>query len=86
MLPPPLPPAQPQTPRTPPSKGKERAPYPGPVPFALTPSPGRRRLSSPELRAYNSAIKALAADKVKLSLKGQNALRDIIKEESYWIE
>ncbi|KAB5585257.1 hypothetical protein GE09DRAFT_1070013 [Coniochaeta sp. 2T2.1] len=46
---------------------------------------GRRKLSEHELDTYNVVVKALAGANVKLSVKGQNALRDIIKEEDFWI-
>ena len=80
------PPPPPQPPRTPTSKSRatfsleER---PKPPAFELPPSPNRRRLTSPELKAYNVVIKSLSAERVGLTLKGQNALREIIKEESY---
>ena len=45
-------------------------------------SPSRRRLSAAEFKAYDAAIKALAAANMTLTLEGQNALRDIIKNES----
>lgn len=51
-----------------------------------TPGSGRRKLSMQELETYNVVIKALAGANVKLSMKGQNALRDIVKEDDFWID
>lgn len=56
-----------------------------PPPDPLTPGSGRRKLSLQELDTYNVVVKALVGANVKLSVKGQNALRDIIKEEDFWI-
>jgi hypothetical protein len=49
-------------------------------------SPGKRRLSTQELKSYNAVIKALSAEGVKLSLMGQSSLRDIIKGEAFWMD
>jgi hypothetical protein len=59
-------------------------PVPNP-PVLSSPSPNRRRLSMQELETYNTVMRALAGANVKLSVKGQNALRDIVKEEDFWI-
>jgi hypothetical protein len=56
-----------------------------PPPEPPTPGSGRRKLSAQELETYSVMIKALAGADVKLSMKGQNALRDIVKEEDFWI-
>jgi hypothetical protein len=56
-----------------------------PPPNPPTPGSGRRRLSAQELETYNVVVRALTGVNVKLSGKGQKALRDIIKEEDFWI-
>ncbi len=56
-----------------------------PPPNPPTPDSGKRRLSARELETYNVIIKALAGANVKLSVKGQNALRDIVKEDDFWM-
>ena len=62
-----------------------RQEMPPPNPTTPGSGPGRRKLSKEELDTYNVVVKALAGANVKLSVKGQNALRDIIKEEDFWI-
>jgi hypothetical protein len=56
------------------------------APLTDAPPSGARRLVTPELDAYNTVIKALAAVHVKLSLRGQNTLREIIREDAYTID
>lgn len=72
-------------PRTPRSNNRGRAMHDMPPPNPPTPGSGRRRLSAQELETYNVVIRALTGANVKLSGKGQKALRDIIKEEDFWI-
>lgn len=74
---------QPRTPRSHTRGRTETQDMPPPNP--PTPGSGRRRLSVQELNTYNVMIRALAGANVKLSVKGQNALRDIVKEEDFWI-
>lgn len=57
-----------------------------PSPNPPTPSrAGGRRLSTQELETYNVIVRALAGANVKLSVKGQSALREIVKEDDFWI-
>ncbi|OIW25761.1 hypothetical protein CONLIGDRAFT_635546 [Coniochaeta ligniaria NRRL 30616] len=57
-----------------------------PPPNPPTPGSGRRKLSLRELETYNVVVRALAGASVKLSVKGQNALREIVKEDDFWID
>ncbi|KAJ9152297.1 hypothetical protein NKR19_g4523 [Coniochaeta hoffmannii] len=72
-------------PRTPKSHTRGRPRQEMPPPNPPTPDSGKRRLSARELETYNVIIKALAGANVKLSVKGQNALRDIVKEDDFWM-
>lgn len=74
---------QPRTPRSRTRGRTETQEMPPPDP--RTPGSGRRRLSVQEFHTYNAMIRALAGANVKLSVKGQNALRDIVKEEDFWL-
>jgi hypothetical protein len=78
----PAPAIRPETPRRP--TGRRLFDSPGcAAPLTDAATSGARRLVTPELDAYNTAIKALAAVNVKLSLRGQNTLREIIREDAY---
>lgn len=85
LAPPPA--IQPDTPRRP--IGRRLFETPGsatPGLLADAPPSGARRLVTPELDAYNIVIKALAAANVKLSLRGQNTLREVIREDAYTLD
>lgn len=81
----PPPQIQPETPQRRPTGRRlfETPGEPGRLEDASPLTTGVRRLVTPELDAYNTVIKALAGANVKLSLRGQNTLREIIREDAY---